>query len=273
MDFNFILFAIKIKNEVKKMNELRKALNEGRKVSGTLISLTDPCVCEIMGNVGFDNVWIDFEHTYLSYENVLCHLNAAKSVGISSVVRVPQNDLTATKKVLEMGPDGIIFPMITSAKEARDAISMTLYPPLGVRGVGPMRAVDYDTAKYGEYVFEKNFELCRFVQIEHIGLIDQLEEAAEIPFLDGFVFGPCDLSCSMGDNLNVLGDKVFSRIEKAASFLKSKGKKIGLAGSPSPSDIEKWASLDLDILWAGWDWSLLYTEAKKALQNIKDFYK
>ncbi|MEE1111667.1 MAG: hypothetical protein UH077_00595, partial [Bacteroidales bacterium] len=34
------------------------------------------------------------------------------------IVRAPQDDLTATKKILEMGVDGIIFPMIKTAEEA-----------------------------------------------------------------------------------------------------------------------------------------------------------
>ena len=57
------------------------------------MSLTDPALCEIMGNIGFDCVWIDTEHTYMSYKEVLCHLNAARSANISSVIRLPQNDM------------------------------------------------------------------------------------------------------------------------------------------------------------------------------------
>ena len=148
------------------MNSLRLKLNSGEKISGTLVSLTDPCLCEIMGNVGYDCVWIDMEHTYMSYKDVLCHLNAAKSAGISSVVRLPQNDLTATKKILEMAPDGVIFPMVTSAEELETVIEMTLYPPLGNRGFGPMRAIGYGALDAKEYVDSKRLELCRFVQKE-----------------------------------------------------------------------------------------------------------
>ena len=83
------------------MNTLREKLKK-QKIAGTLVCLSDPCLCEIMGNIGYDCVWIDLEHTYISYKDVLCHLNAARSAEISSVVRLPQSDLTATKKILEM---------------------------------------------------------------------------------------------------------------------------------------------------------------------------
>jgi 2-keto-3-deoxy-L-rhamnonate aldolase RhmA len=84
------------------MNELKERIKRGEKLSGAIVSLTDPCLCEIFGNVGFDYIWIDMEHTYTSYKEVLCHLNAARSTGTPAIVRVPHNDLTATKKVLEM---------------------------------------------------------------------------------------------------------------------------------------------------------------------------
>ena len=88
------------------MNSLREKMNGESMIRGTLVSLCDPSLCEIMGNAGYNCVWIDTEHTYMSERDVLCHLNAARASGIASVVRLPQNDLTATKKILEMGPDG-----------------------------------------------------------------------------------------------------------------------------------------------------------------------
>ena len=104
------------------MNLLRQKLERKEKILGTLVSLTDPALCEIMGNVGFDCVWIDMEHTCISCKDALCHLNAARATGIPAVVRLPQNDLSYTKRVLEMGPDGIIFPMVRSAKEVRELL-------------------------------------------------------------------------------------------------------------------------------------------------------
>ena len=140
------------------MNKLREKIDKKEKVLGTLVSLTDPCLCEIMGNAGYDCVWIDMEHTYMSYKEVLCHLNAANSSKIPTVVRLPQNDLTATKKVLEMGPDGVIFPMVKSAKEVEELIKMTLYPPLGNRGFGPLRAIGYGADDVIEYVEKKSLD-------------------------------------------------------------------------------------------------------------------
>ncbi len=251
------------------MNILREKLIRKEKIMGTLVSLTDPALCEIMGNVGYDCVWIDTEHTYMSYKEVLCHLNAARSANIPAVVRLAQNDLTATKRILEMGPDGVIFPMVKSAKEVRELIDMTLYPPLGTRGFGPLRAIGYGALDAKEYAEKKSLEMLRLVQIEHVDMIEELEEISKIPYLDGFIFGPNDLSGSLGEFLNVFGDKTISKIKEAIAVLKKCGKPFGIAGGMDDMSIETWSSLSPDMLFSGADWSFVYSGAKEALKKMK----
>ena len=55
------------------MNLLREKMNREAMLRGTLVSLTDPCLCEIMGNAGFDCVWIDTEQSEDSTHEILCH--------------------------------------------------------------------------------------------------------------------------------------------------------------------------------------------------------
>ena len=254
------------------MNALRLKIENKQKILGTLVSLTDPCLCEIMGNIGYDCVWIDTEHTYMSHKEVLCHLNAARASDIPAVVRLPQNDLTATKIILEMGPDGIIFPMSKSADEVRNLIEMTLYPPRGTRGFGPLRAIGYGAVDPKDYVKKGCFEMCRFLQIEHIDMIRDLEEIVKIPYVDGFIFGPNDLSGSLNDFLNVFGEKTLSEIKKTISLLKKHGKYVGLAGGMNESDIMGWSELGLDMLFAGADWCFVYNKGKETLNTMNKYF-
>lgn len=251
------------------MNPLRQKIENGEKILGTLVCLTDPCLCEIIGNVGFDCVWIDTEHTYMSYKDVLCHLNGARSSGISTVVRLPQNDLTTTKKILEMGPDGIIFPMVRSLEEFNTLMEMTLYPPHGTRGFGPMRAIGYDGGKAVGYVKRDSLDLCRFVQIESVSMIDELEEISAHPFVDGFIFGPNDLSGSVGEFLNVYGDKTVGEIERAIAILKKHGKRIGVACGYGRETLEFWSKFGFDTVFAGGDWNFIYDQAKSTLDLMR----
>ncbi len=255
------------------MNALREKFKSKKKLYGTLVCLTDPCLCEIMGNAGYDCVWVDTEHTYISYKEVLCHLTTAKSAGIPTVVRLPQNDLTAAKKILEMGPDGIIFPMVRSYDEFKSLLEMTLYPPHGTRGFGPMRAIGYGSESALEYVQSKSLETCRFMQIESITMIDDLEKIAENPFIDGFIFGPNDLSGSLGEFLNVFGDATVTKIKRAIEILRRHNKIIGLAGGMDEKAIKFWSQLDLDILFCGGDWNFLFEQSKATLKFMKETFK
>ena len=254
------------------MNKLRQMVDNKEKVRGSLVSLSDPSLCEIMGYIGFDCVWIDMEHTHMSYKEVLCHLNAARSAGISSVVRLPQNDLTTTKKVLEMDPDGVIFPMVRSAKELKELIDMTLYPPLGNRGFGPLRAIGYGAYDAKEYVDKKSLDMCRFVQIEHIDMIEDMEEILKVPYVDGFIFGPNDLSGSLGEFLNVFGEKTMTQMRRANDILKKNGRYVGLAGGDAPEVIKAWAEFDFDMMFAGSDWCYVYEKGKETLENLKKLF-
>ncbi len=251
------------------MNLLREKMARGERLYGTLACLTDPAVCEIFGRAGYDCVWIDTEHSYMSYADVLNHLNAARATGLATLVRLPQSDLTATKRILEMGPDGIIFPMVRSAEEFRSLMEMTLYPPLGTRGFGPMRAIDYGAADVKHYVTRGQLDMCRLVQIEHIGMIDELEEIAQYPYIDGFLFGPNDLSGSVGEFLNVFGKSTMDQITRAIEIVRRHGKWLGLAGGFDEQTLRFWSALDLDMLFSGGDWNFLYAEGKSTLARMK----
>ena len=244
------------------MNILREKCKEKR-IKGALVSLTDPCLVEIMGACGFDCVWIDTEHTYMSYKEVLCHLNAARSRGIGALVRLPQNDLTATKKILEMGPDAILFPMVKNKDEFEALMAMTLYPPLGNRGFGPMRAIDYCGAKAKDYVTDGQLEMMRFMQIESVSMIDELEEIVKNPYVDGFIFGPNDLSASVGDFLNVFGERTEAEIIRATKIIKESGKLVGVAVGQDGATLDYFSKFSFDLIFAGADWTYVYECAER----------
>ena len=59
-------------------------------------------------------------------------------------MRIPYNEPVMVKRLLDAGIRTLMFPYVQSAAEARAAVSATLYPPDGIRGVsGNMRANSY----------------------------------------------------------------------------------------------------------------------------------
>lgn len=231
---------------------LKEKIKNKEKIIGMYVQLADISIAKIAGLAGYDFVWVDTEHSYMSYETLLGHIIAIKATGTPVVVRVPQDDLTATKKVLEMGVDGIIFPMVRSADEADRVISWTLYPPDGERGFGPMNAVDYGIKKVSEYIKTSRDDVCRFIQIEHKDTVECLDEIMKNQYIDGYIFGPNDLSGSYGMLGDVFCDHITEVIRNTVDKLHEKGKYVGIASGGYSEDIIKhWSGFGVEMLSAG----------------------
>lgn len=208
------------------MQHLRECLKSGYAI-GTHVSMTDPCICELFGYLGFDYIWIDMEHTTIDYKTLLCHLNGAKAAGVDAIVRVPEYDFVSLKKVLEMGPAGIVLPMIKSIEQAQKLIDFTFYPPKGNRGFGPSRAIRYGVDDVNEYIKEGSNDLLRFIQIEHVDAVKILPQLLKIDGIDGFIIGPCDLSGSVNELNMVFGATTSHLIEEILKEVRAARKVIG----------------------------------------------
>jgi len=257
--------------EAEVITMLKEKIKNKEKLIGMYVQLSDISIARIAGLAGYDFVWVDMEHSYMSFETVLGHIMALKSTGTPVVVRVPQDDLTFTKKVLEMGVDGIIFPMVRSAEEADRVIGYTLYPPLGERGFGPMGAIDYGFQKAFEYTERSQTALCRFIQIEHKDTVEDLDAIMANPYIDGYIFGPNDLSGSYGMLGQVFSEKITEIIKQTVEKLRQAGKYVGIAsGGYSKEVLEHWHSFEPDMLSAGADFDFI---RDGAIQNRKQMEK
>ncbi len=253
---------------------LKEKIRNHQKTIGMHINLNDVAVGRIAGLAGYDFVWIDMEHSNLSLDVLLAHIIAIRAGGTNVIVRVPQDDLTYTKKVLEMGVDGIIFPMIRSAEEANRQISNTLYPPYGTRGFGPMHAVGYGFDSTDDYIRNTVDNVCRFIQIEHIDAVKNLDEIMKNEYIDGYIFGPCDLSGSIRELGQVYAPGTTALIRDCVTRLKAAGKYVGVStGDVSDASIRHWHDLNIDMISAGADFGFLQQAALKNRLNMERIHK
>ena len=51
------------------------------------------------------------------------------------MARPTNNNPVEIKRLLDIGVNGLIIPMVNTVEEAELAVSATRYPPLGIRGV------------------------------------------------------------------------------------------------------------------------------------------
>lgn len=250
---------------------LKEKVKNGQKLVGMFINLGDVSLTRIAALAGYDFFWIDLEHSDIAPDVLLSQILVIRATGAAVIVRVPPNDLTVTKRVLEMGIDGIIFPMIRSAKEADEQIQNTLYPPYGTRGFGPMGALDYGFRSAGDYIAGTVDELCRFIQIEHVNAVDALPEIVQNPYIDGYIFGPNDLSGSIGKLGAVFDPETTALIEKSLRILRGAGKYTGLAtGDTTESVLRYWADMGFELLASSSDYGLFKEACVTHIARLRD---
>lgn len=253
---------------------LREKIQKKEKMTGTHTYMTDITAAKIIALAGYDYIWLDLEHSYKSYENVLADIIAIKATDTAVIVRVPQDDLATTKKVLDIGVDGIIFPMVRTAEQANALIASTLYPPYGTRGFGPINAVDYGYEDIQAYVDSTKTNVCRFVQIEHIDAIKNLDEIMKNEFIDGYIFGPNDLSGSINELGNIYGERNIGLIKEAIAKLKAAGKYIGLStGEISYEKLKYWSDMGIDMISTGSDYSFIKQAALEVRKTLEEAHK
>lgn len=255
------------------MNKLREKLNSGKTAIGSHISLSDSSVTEIMGDVGFDYLWIDMEHTSMSREDLRNHLVAARATGVSPIVRIPEVSQVQAKPILEMGPEGIVFPRVNSYELALEAVAACRYPPVGNRGWGPRRAMHFGADMTAQEYIRSSDDILTILQFENIAAYKELDKILSIEGLDVIMLGPCDLASSMGHigdwfnpEVEAVVDDVFERVHKGG---KKMGVSIGLFGTDV---IRRYQQRNVDMISVAADSDYIVAGGKQIYAQMQDIF-
>jgi 2-dehydro-3-deoxyglucarate aldolase/4-hydroxy-2-oxoheptanedioate aldolase len=250
------------------INRMRGKLRAGELVLGTGITLSDPTVTEALAR-DVDFVWIDLEHNPTTTEAMLGHLIAARAGGTASIVRIPNNDVAWIKRVLDSGAEGIILPRCHSAKEAATFVSACRYPPMGTRGFGPRRPMDYGRIEQQAYLRQANRDVFVVVQVETVEILAEVDQVLELEGLDSLVLGPQDLSGSMGRLGETTHPEVIAAMKMVASKTKAAGKFLG-AGMGANPEFGR-VLLDCGVQWlqAGNDFEYMIRDCQRTFDALR----
>jgi 4-hydroxy-2-oxoheptanedioate aldolase len=141
---------------------------------------------------------------------------------------VPWNEPGIIGKSLDGGAWGIICPMINNAVEAKALADACLYPPMGRRSNGPIRAAAYGVAS--SYQTIANSEVLVIPMIETQEGIDNIDAILDVPGISGIYIGPSDMGLSLGliPILDREEPKILGIYEKLVASCKKHGKFAGL---------------------------------------------
>lgn len=252
------------------IDNLKKKMKENGLAVGTHVKWPEGNLTELFAMAGYDYIWIDGEHSTLTADDVNSHIRIAQSNGAAAFYRVRCNDPAVVKPVLELAPDGIIFPMICTAEEARKAVSACKYPPVGVRGYAPGRAIRYGLMDLDTYLAETE-KIWTIIQIEHVKAVENLDEILKVPGIDAIVVGMMDLSASLGKLGQVEDPEEMRLLDEIAEKTKRAGLPFGVSMGYSPKIVQDWIRRGASLISVGGEEEFLCRMARQTLTEMRKF--
>ena len=209
-------------------NVFKQALKEGRVQIGLWQGLTTGYAVEICAGTGYDWLLIDGEHAPSDIPMLSEQYQAAIHSGSHPIVRPPIGETWIIKKLLDVGFQTLLIPMVESREQAEALVKATRYPPHGVRGVGAAMARASDYSRIPDYLETANDEICLLVQVESRAGLAALDEIAALDGIDGIFIGPADLAADMGYLGRSGSEPVQAAIADAFTRIRAHGKAPGI---------------------------------------------
>ena len=166
---------------VKIYNTAKAKLMAGKQIFGGTIESPDPNIYCAMANAGFDFLWIEMQHSTLTYEEAAKMIWACRGAPAMPFIRVPDATESDIQKATDIGALGIIVPTVDTVEKAQAAVKWAKYPNEGRRstGAGQYRAL-YGT----DYRQTANANMMVVIMIETPIGVANAEKIAAVPVID-----------------------------------------------------------------------------------------
>ena len=203
-------------------NRVKQRLAAGH-VATILAGTNEPDLIDQLGPLGADGIWLEGEHGGVDYADLGNLTRACDLWGVTSVVRVMDNDYATIYRTLDRGAQGIVVPHVNTGAEARAVVDAAKFAPLGKRGMFTSRqgfGVD-------DYLKTANEQSLLIVLIEDIAAVRNLDEILKVDHIDVFFVAPSDLATSMGHIGNVGHPEVQETLDEAIDRIVQAGRTAG----------------------------------------------
>ena len=216
-------------------NRVKQKLLAGQRVFGTMIfEFATPGIGRIAAAAGAEFAIFDMEHTGWSIETIKMLIATSRAAALAPFVRVPATEYHFIARVLDMGAQGVMCPMVESAEQARRLVASAKYPPQGRRGAAfGIAHDDYAGGNLVEKVATANGESLLIAQIETAAGVENVEAIAAVDGIDVLWIGQYDLSLSLGTP----GQFAHAKMEDATARVLAACKKHGKTAGIMPTDV------------------------------------
>jgi 2-keto-3-deoxy-L-rhamnonate aldolase RhmA len=171
-------------------NTAKQKLKDGKPLVGATVFSPDPNMYCAMANSGYDFMWIEMQHSPLTFEDVARMIWACRGASAMPFIRVPDATESDIQKATDIGALGIIVPTVDTVEKAEAAVKWAKYPPEGRRSQGNGQYV----ALYGsDYRQTANPNMVVVIMIETPIGVANAEKIASVPGIDVIFAASTDL--------------------------------------------------------------------------------
>jgi 2-keto-3-deoxy-L-rhamnonate aldolase RhmA len=175
-------------------NTVKTKLANGQQVMGGTITTADPDIYCAMASAGFDFLWIEMQHSPLTYTDVARMIRVCPGPAIP-FIRIPDATEGDIQKATDIGALGIIIPMVDTVEKVHNAITFANYPPIGKRSQG---SGQYGTLWGRGYRQAANDNIMIVAMIESPAGVEIIEDVANIEGVDAIFAASSDLGSFSG---------------------------------------------------------------------------
>jgi 2-keto-3-deoxy-L-rhamnonate aldolase RhmA len=185
------------------------------------------------------------------------------AVGIAPIARVGTDQFYQAARLLDGGVQGIVFPHVESADQARQAVAATKYPPMGARSLtGPLAQLEFQHGADPKAMVGLNAETLTIVMIETRKALDDVAAIAGVPGVDGVLIGTNDLTADLGIPGQLGGPRILDAYTRVGAAAKKAGKYFGMGGVYSKDLIQRYLATGVQFMLGGADIGFMIDGAK-----------
>lgn len=163
-----------------------------------ICTIPSAIVTQALAAAGADAVIIDMEHGAVDFASAHAMIAATAGTDCVPLVRITEIDEAQVKRVLDLGAEGIVFPLVRTADDARRAVASLHYPPRGVRGFGPFISHSRHGLDMLDYARIFPDRVVCVLLAETLEAVENIDAICAVPGVDAVVVAAFDLSVALG---------------------------------------------------------------------------
>lgn len=206
--------------------DLRSRLASGEPFLFSWMTVPSAALAGQVARLPLDGVCLDMQHGMIGFSDAAPMIAAINAAGRPALVRALWNDPATPGQCFDAGATCVIAPMVNSRAEAEALVRAAKYPPMGARSWGGYTALQASGLSPADYLREANRMTMVFAMVETVAALENVDEIAATPGLDGLFVGPSDLSITLTRGAGI--DKTAKHTLDAMTRVQAAAKRNGL---------------------------------------------